>query len=122
MLFEFIKKHKILEIGLCSLGECYAELILTEPYKFVDVILQSDHYISTVTWYERASIQIGSRMGFGGPVDPEFPEEYFFSETSICKVFEESACKDEYCSYMDDVYSSYKNVSLVPSFEIRRKK
>ena len=121
MIFEYIEKHKILEIGFQPSGESFAELILNEPYMFVDVVSQSNYYISTIVWYERAKIHTGSKMGFGGPKDPRSPQDYFFSETSLCKTFDESTRKDEYRSYMDEIQSKYSGVLLFPSFQICRK-
>lgn len=77
--------------------------------------------ISTIIWYEHAKIHAESNFGFGGPKDPRFPQEYFFSETGLSKAFDEFTDKDEYCSYMKEVQSQHLGVPLIPSFQIFRK-
>lgn len=120
MLCDFIDKHMILKIGGQYSSDSSAELILDEPYKFVEIVLQSGYYISAINWYEYAKIHLGSKLGFGGPRDPRFPEEYFFSETSIGKTFNEATGIDEYFAYMKKMQSHDFSISLVPSFLIRK--
>ena len=121
MIFEFIQTHKILEIGLPKSVDSFAELILDNPNEFVNVVSQSGYYISTIIWYEHTKIHAESNFGFGGPKDPRFPQEYFFSETGLSKSFDELTDKDEYCSYMKEVQSQHPGVPLIPSFQIYRK-
>lgn len=121
MILEFINRHKIVEIGTTLTGKSFAEMILDSPYQFIDVAIKENYYISRVNWWERADIQVGSRMGFGGPVDPRDPKHYFFSEIGICKEFSKRTTAEEYYTYIDDINAKYKDVSLIPSFEIEYK-
>ena len=122
MILEFIKQHKILDIGCASPGELFAEMILDLPFDFVDAALNDNYYISRINWWERARIQSGSLLGFGGPRDPRAPQKFFFSETSLCKEFDLTTTTDEYYDYINSIQTQYKNICLVPSFELRHKK
>ena len=121
MILEFINQHRIVDIGVALNGEPFPEMILDLPHKFVDIALSENYYISRIIWWEKANIQTGSQMGFGGPVDPRDPKNFFFSETSMCKVFSESTTAKEYFKYIDDIYAKYKEISLIPSFELKHK-
>ena len=118
MILEFINLHKIVDIGT---GKPFAEMILDSPYEFIDEALKESYYISKINWWERAELQAGSRMGFGGPVDPRNPKHFFFSETGICKEFSTRTTAREYYTYIDDINAKYKDISLIPSFEIKYK-
>ena len=121
MILEFINRHKIVDIGVALTGEPFAEMILDSPYKFIDVTLKENYYISKINWWERANLQAGSQMGFGGPVDPRDPKHFFFSETNLCKEFSKRTTAKEYYKYIDNINAKYKDISLIPSFEIKYK-
>lgn len=121
MFLEFIEQHKILAIGSVLPGELFAEIILDAPYEFIDVALDNNYFISKISWWERAKIRTGSMIGFGGPRDPRVPEEYFFSETGICREFGATTTTDEYYSYINNTQAEYKKLCLIPSFELQYK-
>lgn len=121
MILEFIEEHRILDVGATLSGELFAEVILDLPHEFIDIVINSDYYISKISWWERAKIHTGSTLGFGGPRDPRAPEEFFFSETNICREFGITTTRDEYYSYIKSIHAEYTKISLTPSFELQYK-
>ena len=122
LVYEFIKQHRIVDIGHKLPGELVSEIILDLPFEFIDIVKKSNYYISRISWWERASIHAGSILGLGGPRDPRDPEEFFFSETGICRDFSVTASKTDYCNYIGSIISQYQNLNLFPAFELQHRK
>lgn len=95
------------------------EVIVTNPIEFVEVVLHNECYISEIRWWDRAKISFGSTIGYGGPRDPNFPNEYYFAETDICKSFSVNTTAIEYKKYLIETKSNFQKYDLFPAFDVK---
>lgn len=119
LLKTFVAKHIIVEIGIPLCGDPFGEIIVDEPYHFIRLVMHSDCYISCIRWWDRANIQLGSKIGYGGPRDPRSPKDFFFAETDIYQEFSMDTAVTKYCEYLDSVRSNFAEFDLFPAFEIQ---
>lgn len=121
-LLEYLKKHTIVSIGNLTTDKCVVvEMIPDNPKELIDCIIKNNCYISEILWWDRASVALGSKIGYGGPLDPRDPQNYYFAETDICASFEKTTTLSEYVKYLDDVKERFVMYDLYPAFDIYRK-
>ncbi len=114
-LDKYFMAHKIIGIGCGN-----TDIIVDNPFDFVDDIASMQYYITEILWWERIEVCNSSKsIGHGGPRDPR-DKSFYFSETDLCKKFScesSSQIKD----YLNSVYLEYSQVCLYPSFSIKKK-
>lgn len=116
---DYLEKHLILAIGNPFGEYVCTDAIVDDAEKFIEAVLKNERYISDVTWWERAEILSGSKIGYGGPRDPGDPDKYFFAETDICKTFDVNTTKEEYGEYLAEIKSGYSEYNLIPAFTVK---
>lgn len=103
------------------LGKGVDEIIVDKPMEFIDTVLQNGYYISCVMWWDRVKLDEGSAIGMGGPRDPRDPNMYYFSEVIyLDKYFDKSTTKEDYCDYLQNIFSAYPSYDLYPGFDIEK--
>lgn len=117
-LKEYIERHLITRIGFTPPGYIATEVIVDDPESLIDAVIEHKCYISSVLWWDNVRVGIGSPIGYGGPGDPR-SEEFFFSETLICREFESNTTKNEYKAYLDEVWKMHRERNLYPAFDIK---
>ena len=118
---EYLKVHTIIEIGnLISDEYLCSETIVDCPEEFVKIVSKSEYIITEITWWDRVSILNSSDIGYGGPLDPRAPKEYYFAETDLRKRFIK-ATKEEYLFYIKEVKDKYSKYDIYPAFEVALK-
>ena len=118
---QYLEKHLIVRIGLTIPGYICCEVIVDNPAELIAVVKKAKCYISGIRWWDRAEIESGSSIGYGGPLDPRDPDRMFFAETDICREFDASVKEKEYNEYFEQVRSAYPNHELYPAFDIKKK-
>ena len=130
-LYEYIRSHGIRYNHLSehsifphqpnngNMIEIVTELIVDNPIQLVEKVISQGLYIPCIIWWDRARIDIGSKIGMGGPRDPRDPDTYFFAEIPhLDKYFGELTTKEEYCQYIEGVLSAYPEFELYPGFDV----
>ena len=121
-ILQYLKEHRIVSIGYSPKDKCIAsELICDDARKLIECVAQNDCYISEILWWDRASIALGSKIGYGGPCDPRDPQNFYFAETDICASFAKSTTISEYIKYLDEIKERYIMYDLYPAFDIYKK-
>ena len=121
-IFQYLNEHTIVSIGNLPNDKCIAaELICDDTQALVKCVVENDCYISEISWWDRASIALGSKIGYGGTPDPRDPKKYYFAETDICASFEKTTTSAEYVKYLNEVKERYIMYDLYPAFDIYRK-
>lgn len=119
-IIKFIDEHEIVKIGKASQEDVCPEVIVDDPIGLISIIKQNHCYIYQITWWDRVKLGIGSPIGYGGPLDPRCPNEYFFSETHLSKQFHCKMQNEELFQYFEEVKRDYALYDLIPSFFIKR--
>lgn len=117
---EYLNNHTIVKIGQALSDDVCAEVIVDDPIQLIAVVRENNCYIHSIGWWDRVELLTGSPIGFGGPLDPRCPNEYFFSETHLSKKFDFRLQDKEYIRYFNQIKCEYNLYSLVPSFKIKR--
>ena len=127
---HFLKKHLILSIGN-EAGDIYrklrsgndiTEILVDDPYGFIDTVLQSGWYITYVLWWDRARIAEGSSIGMGGPRDPRNPETFYFAEVvHLDKHFDIGTTREMYREYLNNTLYAFPGNDLYPGFDIQKR-
>ena len=120
-IYDYLLNHTIIRIGNCLSEYVCCETIVDNPIELIAVVKENDCYISEIRWWDRVKISLGSKIGYGGAKDPRFPDEYFFAETDICRVFDFESCDGEYYEYLEQIKQKYANYDLFPAFDIKKK-
>ena len=121
-LLEYLKKHTIVSIGNLAADKCVAvEMIADNPKELIECVIKNNCYISEILWWDRASVALGSKIGYGGTPDPRDPKNYYFAETDLCASFGTDTTLFEYIKYLDEVKEKYVMYDLYPAFDIYRK-
>ena len=117
-LKEYLDEHTIVLIGrsyLCG------EVIVDKPTELISVIEKCGYYISEIRWWDRAKIAVGSDIGYGGPRDPNDPDNYFFAETDIDRTFDTNTQSCVYRDYLSQIKNERPCYDIHPAFAIKRK-
>ena len=117
---KFLENHKIVKIGNTIPGYICCETIVDNPMCLIPIVRQNNCYISEIRWWDRVEIVSASNIGYGGPRDPRCPDNYFFAETDIYKVFSKHLPDKEYYEYIDLIKRSYSSLNLFPAFDIKQ--
>ena len=121
-LIEYIKHHSIVSIGTLNTDKCVViEMIPNNPKELIEYVIENNCYISEIRWWDRASIALGSKIGYGGPRDPRDPHNFYFAETDICASFEVTTTFSDYVKYLNDIKDQYFIYDLYPAFDIYKK-
>lgn len=121
-ILDYVKKHKVLQIGIDLPSHICSEVIVDEPEKFIRVIVQNGGYISAISWWERVAVGMKPQIGYGGPRDPKAPDEFFFAETDLESCFSVLTSEKEYLNYLALTLQTYPDITLFPAFEVQKKK
>lgn len=114
---DYLRTHKIIEIGEMAEGEVCSDIILDSPIEFIMLLDQSEFYISRILWWDYVEINVGSNIGYGGPKDIR-NEKFFWAETYIESLFSIDTNSDEILKYIAGIQEKYKNHNLYPSFTV----
>jgi len=120
-IIEYLNNHTIVKIGKTLPGYVCCEVIVENPQKLISVLMENECYITEIRWWDRATIEYGSDIGYGGPKDPNCPYSHYFAETDIVKSFTSESTYEEYIDYLDQISVSYSHFSLFPAFDIKRR-
>jgi len=118
-LKDYLQIHTIVQIGVPSSEYAYSEVIVDNYKDLISVVIDTEFYISKISWWHRTEIITGSSIGYGGPRDPRNPEVYYFAETDICQEFKEKSSLKDIYNYFDKINREYSNFELYPSFDIK---
>ena len=116
---DYLRIHSIVKIGHTLPNHVCCETIVDDPIEFISVVCNGNYYISEIRWWDRVKITEGSDIGYGGTIDPRFPNEFFFAETDLCQVFSPFTKEAEYKKYVDYVFKSHTMHDLHPAFDIK---
>ncbi|MCH5317349.1 MAG: hypothetical protein J1E05_05180 [Eubacterium sp.] len=119
---DYLNQHMIVKIGLTLPEYVCCEIIVDNPKELVPIVRENGCYITAVYWWDRAEIDSGSIIGYGGPRDPRSPNSHFFAETDICRVFNTILQDEEYYKYFDKIKQTYSSYDLFPAFDIKNLK
>lgn len=122
-ILQYIKMHMITYIGTGIMEPMVdeylaTEVILDDPQKFVNEITKSNYYVSLIRWWHRIPVNTSSSIGYGGPLDPRDPDNFYFAETHIEESFEKSTSYSQYIHYLSKIRDQYKNYDIYPAFDI----
>ena len=121
-LLEYLKKHTITSVGNLVNDKCVIVGVIPDnPEELIECVIKNNCYISEISWWDRAAIALGSKIGYGGPLDPRDPQNYYFAETDICASFDPKTTFYEYIKYINDVKKHYFTYDLYPAFDIYMK-
>lgn len=121
-LLEYIEKHAIVSGKSFTADKCViVEMIPDNPKDLIKYVIKNNCYVSEILWWDRASIALGSKIGYGGPRDPRDPQNYYFAETDIGASFENVTTISEYIKYLDEIKKRYITHDLYPAFDIYKK-
>lgn len=115
-LREYLKHHMI--VGTFLPDYFCIDAIVDDPEEFIRQISTSDCYVTEIIMWARVRIGEGSKIGYGGPPDPRAPSEYFFSETLLSKMFDETDEEDRYMRFILNSRSENPDYDLLPSFTV----
>lgn len=118
---EYLNNHTIVRVGITLPEYVCCEIIVDNPTEFISIIMNNNCYISEIRWWDHVEISSGSSIGYGGPRDPDRPDNFFFAETDIYKVFTPHSQDKEYCEYLDQIRRKYTNLNLFPAFDVKRR-
>lgn len=114
-LYDYINSHLIVKIS-----DNYRDIIVNNPYEFVAFLEKTEFFISEILWFDRAKIEIGSSIGYGGPIDNQ-DNNFFWAETYICDTFSEQTTTRNYQEYLKKTAQQYSDYSLYPAFTLNLK-
>ena len=119
---QFINNHLLIIENKRNLEDyLYIEAIVKDPLELINILDGSNYYISEISWWHRVHIGQTSMIGGGGPRDPRYPQDYYFSETFLAKEFSVDTPTYEYVEYINSVNSQYPMLDLYPGFDVVRK-
>ena len=113
------KKHLFINLvtSVLNNGERHAEVITDKPKELIDAIYEDGDYISMVILWDRASVNEGSKIGYGGPLDSR-DNNYYFAETEeVSPTFTQLTTKEEILNYINTAGSKY-NTKLYVGFMV----
>lgn len=94
------------------------EVISDKPDSLIDYIFENGGRILWVIMWDRARVDEGSPLGYGGPVDTR-DINYYFAETDEQSIeFEPTVTKKEILQYIHQVNSKYGSHHLYAGFQI----
>jgi len=120
---QYIKKHMITYIGTGIMEPVVdeylaTEIILDDSQEFIGEITKSNYYISLIRWWDRIPVNTSSSIGYGGPLDPRDPDNFYFAETYIEKSFGKSTTNTEYVQYLEMIKEQHSGHDIYPAFDI----
>ena len=119
---QYLEKEIIVSIGHLSDDNCIAvEVIPKNALELIQNILNNACYVSEIRWWERVCIFQKPTFGYGGTPDPRDPENFYFSETDICAVFDKKTCFSDYISYLEMINNQFLGYDLYPALDIYQK-
>lgn len=121
VISNYIRKHKVLQIGVPLPTQICSEVIVDDPKGFLQVVLQNGCYISAISWWERVAIDTKPEIGYGGSRDPIEPNRFYYAETDMEDHFSAFTSEYDYLSYMSRIWQSNPNIALYPAFEVSKK-
>ncbi len=121
VILDYVRKHKVLQIGVTLPSDICSEVIVDNPKEFVQIVVQNGGYISAISWWERVAIGTKPQIGYGGPRDPIAPDKFYFAETDLGKQFSVLSSVYDYLNYLAQTLQSNQDVALFPAFEVCKK-
>ena len=116
---EHMKEHLIVPVGYLSNDKFETfEVITDNSDELIKFALESGCYISEIRWWDRTHLSTPSPIGYGGPLDPRDPQNYFFAETDICASFNKDSSLGEYSEYLNRIRAEYACYDVYPAFVI----
>ena len=113
-LLSFIHAHTLTKR---SSEDSLNDVLVDDPAAFCTLVCGSGYYVQNVIWWERALIETGSALGFGGPQDPRDPR-HFYSETPLDDKFSPDTPLEYYLRYMNATREAHPKLSLHPGFDL----
>lgn len=118
---DYLREHMVLQVGVNLSSHICSEIIVDDPKEFIQIVVQTEGYISAISWWERVAVDTKPKIGYGGQRDPTAPDKFYYAETDIVDCFPVSTSEYDYLNYLAQTLQSNPDVDLFPAFEVCKK-